>query len=176
MTMTAQIIDGLKIAESLQLEVVREVKELEADGIACGMATLLIGADYSSRSYERRLKRIADQLGMPCWQVRLPGESTQDDVLAALRRLNGDPAVSGILVLRPLPEHISEVEVFRALSPLKDIESVHPENAGLLALGRPRYVPSTAASVFYVLDEWLDQAGEDRRDLYHRSLILVVCQ
>ncbi len=163
--MTAQIIDGLKIAESLQLEVVREVKELEADGIACGMATLLIGADYSSRSYERRLKRIADQLGMPCWQVRLPGESTQDDVLAALRRLNGDPAVSGILVLRPLPEHISEVEVFRALSPLKDIESVHPENAGLLALGRPR---------FYVLDEWLDQAGENRSDFYHRSLIVVV--
>ncbi len=156
--MTAQIIDGQKIAENLKSEVVREVKELEADGIACGLATLLVGEDYSSGSYERRLKRIAGELSVPCWQVRLPGESTQDDVLGALRR----------------PGHVSEVEVFRALSPLKDIESVHSENAGLLALGRPRYVPSTAASVFYVLDEWLDQAGENRSDFYHRSLIVVV--
>ncbi len=172
--MTAQIIDGQKIAENLKSEVVREIKELEADGIACGLATLLVGEDYSSEYYERRLKRIAGELSVPCWQVRLPGESTQDDVLGALRRLNRDPAVTGILVLRRLPGHVSEVEVFRALSPLKDIESVHPENAGLLALGRPRYVPSTAASVFHVLDEWLDQAGENRSDFYHRSLIVVV--
>jgi methylenetetrahydrofolate dehydrogenase (NADP+)/methenyltetrahydrofolate cyclohydrolase len=64
--------------------------------------------------------------------------------------------------------------VFRTLSPVKDIESVHPENAGLLALGTPRYVPSTAASAFHVLDAWLDQVGEDRREFYHRSLIVVV--
>src|SRR5260370_21365856 len=112
-------------------------------------------------------------MSVPCWQVRLPGGRTQDDVLGARRRLNRAPAITGILVLRPLPGHVSEVEVFRALSPLKDIESVHPENAGLLALGRPRYVPSTAASVFYVLDEWLDQAGEDRSDFHHPSLLLL---
>src|SRR5260370_27250860 len=109
-------------------------------------------------------------MSVPCWQVRLPGGRTQDDVLGARRRLNRAPAITGILVLRPLPGHVSEVEVFRALSPLKDIESVHPENAGLLALGRPRYVPSTAASVFHVLDEWLDQAGQNRGDLCHPSL------
>lgn len=69
---------------------------------------------------------------------------------------------------------MSEVEVFRALAREKDIESVHPENAGLLALGRPRFVPSTAASIFYLLDAWLDGSGEDRARFYHRSLIVVV--
>ncbi len=172
--MTAEIIDGRTIAENLKAEVALEVKELEADGIACGLATLLVGEDYGSVAYRRRLQRIADELGVPHKEVRLLGSSTDDDVLAAVRQLNDDPSVTGVLVLRPLPKQISEVKVFRTLSPLKDIESVHPENAGLLALGTPRYVPSTPASVFYVLDEWLDQAGENRSDFYHRSLIVVV--
>src|SRR5260370_39317656 len=131
--MTAQIIDGQKIAENLKSEVVREVKELEADGIACGLATLLVGEDYSSGSYERRLKRIAGELSVPCWQVRLPGENTQDDVLGALRRLNHDPAITGFLVLRPLPGHVSEAEEFRALLPLNGIAALHCERSCLLA-------------------------------------------
>jgi methylenetetrahydrofolate dehydrogenase (NADP+) / methenyltetrahydrofolate cyclohydrolase len=76
--------------------------------------------------------------------------------------------------LRPLPPHVNEAVVFRAIDPCKDIEAVHPENAGLLALGVPRFVPSTAASAFHLLDTWLDEVGEDRADFYHRSLIVVV--
>jgi 5,10-methylene-tetrahydrofolate dehydrogenase/methenyl tetrahydrofolate cyclohydrolase len=72
---------------------------------------------------------------------------------------------------RRLPE---EEDIFTALEPAKDIEAVHPENAGLLALGRPPYVPSTPAAVFHVLDRWLDAAGEDRAEFHHRSLITVV--
>ncbi|HET6185553.1 MAG TPA: bifunctional 5,10-methylenetetrahydrofolate dehydrogenase/5,10-methenyltetrahydrofolate cyclohydrolase [Trebonia sp.] len=100
--------------------------------------------------------------------------SQPDEVLSAIRSLNADPAVSGIVVLRPLPEQVSEAGVFCALAPVKDIEAVHPENAGLLALGTPRYVPSTAAAAFHVLDTWLDNTGEDRTEFYHRSLITVV--
>lgn len=172
--MSAQIIDGEKIAQRLKVEVAREVEQLAADGVTCGLATLLVGDDYGSTAYRRRLKRIADELGVLHREVTLAGDSTQGDVLDAIRQLNEDPAVTGVLVLRPLPNQISEIDVFRTLSPLKDIESVHPENAGLLALGRPRYVPSTAASVFHVLDEWLDHAGEDRTDFYHRAQIVVV--
>jgi methylenetetrahydrofolate dehydrogenase (NADP+) / methenyltetrahydrofolate cyclohydrolase len=172
--MTAQIIDGRKIAEELKTEVAGEVKQLRADGIGCRLATLVVGDDFGAKVYERRLARIAAELDVRCQQLALPVTASQDEVLAVVGGLKDDPAVSGVLILRPLPPHISEVEVFRTLAPLKDIEAVHPENAGLLALGTPRYVPSTAASAFHVLDEWLDEAGEDRRAFYHRSLIVVV--
>jgi methylenetetrahydrofolate dehydrogenase (NADP+)/methenyltetrahydrofolate cyclohydrolase len=172
--MTAEVIDGRKIAEKLREEVAAEVSRLGADGTRCGLATVVVGDDYSSHAYGRRLSRIAAETGVAYRQVALAAASTQDEVLAAVRELNDDPSVSGVVILRPLPDHVAEVAVFRAVSPAKDIESVHPENAGLLALGTPRYVPSTAAAVFHVLDTWLDQAGEERSAFYHRSLIVVV--
>jgi methylenetetrahydrofolate dehydrogenase (NADP+) / methenyltetrahydrofolate cyclohydrolase len=172
--MTAQIIDGRKIAESLKAEVAVEVGELIAAGIRCGLATVAVGEDYGAAAYERRVGRIAGQLGVPYRHVGLPEATGQDELLGVVGRLNADPDVTGILVLRPLPGHISEAAVFSALAPIKDIEAVHPENAGLLALGVPRYVPATAASVFHVLDHWLDEVGEDRAGFYHRSLIVVI--
>jgi methylenetetrahydrofolate dehydrogenase (NADP+) / methenyltetrahydrofolate cyclohydrolase len=172
--MSAEIIDGRKVAEKLKAEVAAEAGRLAADGIGCALATVTVGDDYSSRAYVRRLARVAAEFGVPCRPVWLPPASTLEDVLATVRRLNDDPSVSGVLILRPLPKHICEAVVFRALAPVKDIEAVHPENAGLLALGTPRYVPSTAASAFHVLDQWLDNAGEERSAFYHRSLIVVV--
>lgn len=172
--MTAALIDGRRIAEDLKAEVAREVKELEFEGIRCGLATIRVGDNFGAEAYERRLGRIARQLGVPCRQVTMPATSTLEDVLAVVASLNEDPAVTGVLVLRPLPAQVPEVAVFRALAPRKDIEAVHPENAGLLALGRPRYIPSTAASVYHVLDTWLDSVGQDRAEFYHRSLIVVV--
>jgi methylenetetrahydrofolate dehydrogenase (NADP+) / methenyltetrahydrofolate cyclohydrolase len=172
--MTGQVIDGRRIAEDLKADVAREIKDLEADGIASGIATLLIGGDSPARAYERRIGRTAAELGFACHQRRLPADVSQSEVIAEIRRLNADPAVSGTLILRPVPRHICEEDIFTALAPAKDIEAVHPDNAGLLALGRPRYVPSTPAAVFHVLDTWLDAAGEDRTAFYHRSLIVVV--
>lgn len=172
--MTAQLIDGRKIANALKAEVAAEVAALRASHIPADLATLLVGDDYSSLAYQRRLARICDELGVPHKAVKLAATASLDEVLAAVRRLGEDPAVSGILVLRPLPPQVAEVEVFRALPPEKDIESVHPENAGLLALGTPRFIPSTAAAVFHVLDSWLDSTGVDRASFYHRSLIVVV--
>jgi methylenetetrahydrofolate dehydrogenase (NADP+)/methenyltetrahydrofolate cyclohydrolase len=172
--MTAHLIDGRARAARLKADVAQEVKQLTTDGIGCGLATVMVGADHRAGAYEGRLARVAADLGVPHRRLVLPATSTQTELLAQVRRLNDDPSVTGILVLRPLPVHIDEAEVFRSLSPVKDIEAVHPENAGLLALGTPRYVPSTAASVFHVLDDWLDSVGEDRPDFYHRSLVVVV--
>jgi methylenetetrahydrofolate dehydrogenase (NADP+)/methenyltetrahydrofolate cyclohydrolase len=171
--MTYSLIDGRAIADELTKQLQRERALLPA-GAPHGLATVLVGEDYSAVTYRGRLASLAEQIGIDHRPVALPRESTQDEVLAAIRRLNDDPAVSGILVLRPLPEHLDETSLFRELSPAKDVEAVHPHNAGLLALGRPRYVPSTAASVFHVLDRWLDHAGVDRTSFYHRSLIVVV--
>ena len=171
---TGQVIDGRAIAGELKAEVTREVRELHASGGTAAIATVLIGGDYAARAYEKRIGKMADELGVAWHQRRLPGDAAQREVLAEIARLNEDPAVSGTLILRPVPAHISEEEIFTALDPAKDIEAVHPENAGLLALGGPRYVPSTPAAIFHVLDGWVDAVGENRAEFYHRSLITVV--
>ena len=172
--MTAEVIDGRKIALSLKADVALEVLQLASEGIPCGLATLAVGHDYAAAAYQRRLERIAGELSVPYRHISLGSASQPDQVRAAIRDLNRDPAVTGIVVLRPLPRHVPEADVFCALAPVKDIEAVHPQNAGLLALGTARYVPSTPAAVFHLLDAWLDSAGEDRADFYHRSLITVI--
>ena len=172
--MTGQVIDGRKIASDLKAEVADEARDFKAAGITAGIATVLIGGDAASRAYERRIARTAAELGVTGLQHRLAADVSQAGVLAEIGRLNADPAVNGILVLRPVPAQIREEDIFTALDPVKDIEAVHPENAGLLALGQPRYVPSTPAAVFHVLDTWLAAAGEDPAAFYHRSLITVV--
>jgi methylenetetrahydrofolate dehydrogenase (NADP+) / methenyltetrahydrofolate cyclohydrolase len=172
--MSAHVIDGRECARLLKESVAMEAKQLREDGIGCGLATVMVGGNYSAAAYERRLRRVSAYLDVPYRSCNLPGTATETRTIEIIAELNAEPAITGVLVLRPLPPHIREPEVFRALSPLKDIEAVHPENAGLLALGRPRYVPSTAASVFHLLDTWLEAAGEDSADFYHRSLIVVV--
>lgn len=172
--MTAQIIDGRKIAARLGEEVGAELRAAQAEGLAVGLATVLVGDDPAARAYLHRIDRTAAGMGLPRSGVELPGSAAEDEVLAAIDRLDADPAVSGILVLRPLPPHVREPVVFAQMDPVKDIEAVHPENAGLLALGTPRYVPSTAAAVFHVLDRWLDETGQAAEAFYHRSRIVVV--
>jgi methylenetetrahydrofolate dehydrogenase (NADP+) / methenyltetrahydrofolate cyclohydrolase len=171
---TAQIIDGRAVARRLKAGVTGAVEGLRADGLPVGLATVMVGDDFGAGAYERRLRRLADELGIPYRSRTLPVTCTQEDLVAHVSALDETPEVTGILVLRPLPAHIDEAAVFRAIAPGKDIEAVHPDNAGLLALGAPRFVPSTAASVFHLLDTWLDTVGEDRADFYHRSLIVVV--
>jgi methylenetetrahydrofolate dehydrogenase (NADP+)/methenyltetrahydrofolate cyclohydrolase len=172
--MTAQVIDGRKIADELKHDVACEADELRAAGLNCGLTTIRVGDEFSSVTYEARLVRIGHELGIDVQAICLPVDTTEPQLLEVVHRANVDPATSGVLVLRPLPSSISEARVFQNLSPVKDIEAVHPQNAGLLSLGVPRYIPSTAASVFHVLDKWLDQEGEDRADFYHRARIVVV--
>ena len=172
--MTAEIIDGRAIARDLKAEVAREVKQLRDDATPCALASVMVGETYSSSAYERRLRRLAEELDVPYVCRRFPADCSQDDLLAGLRVLNQDVSISGILVLRPLPATIHEPTVYGTLSALKDVEAVHPENAGLLALGKPRYIPSTAASVFHILDTWLRRDGRDLEDFYRRATVAVV--
>lgn len=172
--MGARVIDGRPIAGELKKRVASEVEGLAARGVRPGLATVLVGEDYAARAYERRVGGLAAELGCRYVCERLPREAEEADVLAVVGKLNADPRVSGILVLRPLPGHISEPAVFSALDPLKDIEAVHPVNAGLLALGRPRYVPSTPAACFYLLDRYLERSGRPPEEFYPRSTVVVV--
>lgn len=170
----AVMIDGARYAEELKEQVARQAQEVLRHGGQPGLATVLVGDDYPAHVYERRLRRIADELGCRYVCEHLPGDVEEAEAVATVGKLDADPRVSGILVLRPLPSHVAEVSLYRALDPLKDVESVHPVNAGLVALGRPRYVPSTPASCFHILDRYLADSGRDPDAFYARSTIVVV--
>lgn len=172
--MTAQLIDGRARARELKLSVADEIKQLREDRVGIGLATISVGSGVAATAYERKLRLLAEELDVAYVNHHLPDTVSLETLLATLEELNADPTISGILILRPLPEHIDEATVFRAIRPGKDIEAVHPENAGLLALGAARFVPSTAASAFHLLDTWLDSVEDSRADFYHRSVILVV--
>lgn len=168
------IIDGRAYAADLKDRVAAEVKVLARRGVRPGLATVLAGENIPADAYERRVRRLAEDLGCHYRCERMSDKTDEADVVATVGKLDADPRVSGILVLRPLPAQVSEVAVYRELDPLKDIECVHPTNAGLLALGRPRYVPSTPAAVFHMLDRYLRESGQDPATIYARSNIVLI--
>ncbi len=172
--MTGSIIDGAAYAADLKEITARVVAEVHAQGVHVGLATLMVGDDYAAAAYERRLRRLAAELGCGYQCERLASDASEAEAVARVGLLDADPRVSGIVILRPMPPQISEVALYRALDPLKDIESMHPVNAGLLALGRPRYVPSTPASVFHLIDRYLVSTGRDPDEFYRRSRLVVV--
>ena len=172
--MTGSVIDGAGYAADLRHVTAQMVADVHRTGVQVSLATVMVGDDYAAGAYERRLRRLAAELGCGYRCERLPADASEADAVARVGLLDADPRVSGILVLRPLPAHISEVALYRALDPLKDIESMHPVNAGMLALGRPRYVPSTPASVFHMLDRYLLESGRDPSEFYRSSRMVVV--
>jgi methylenetetrahydrofolate dehydrogenase (NADP+) / methenyltetrahydrofolate cyclohydrolase len=172
--LSAHVIEGEALAAELRADVERTLAALVRADIHPGLATVLLGDDYAAQAYERRLRRLAEELGCRYVSEQLAGDVEQADALAVVGKLNADPRVSGILILRPIPAQVSESELYRTLDPLKDIEAVHPDNAGLLALGTPRYVPSTPASVFYMLDRYVADSGRDPATFYNGlDLVLV---
>jgi methylenetetrahydrofolate dehydrogenase (NADP+)/methenyltetrahydrofolate cyclohydrolase len=172
--MGARVIDGRGLAPELKEELAAEVAGLRDAGVVPGLATVLVGSPAEAAVYERRVRSLAGELGYRYACERLPLDAEEAEVIATVGKLKEDPRVSGILVLKPLPDHVSEAAVYRALDPLKDIEAVHPVNAGLLALGRPRYVPSTPAAAFHMLDCYLVGSDRDPTEFYSRSNVVFV--
>src|ERR1700687_642914 len=125
-------------------------------------------------AYERRVRRRAENLGCRFVAERLSGDAELADVQAMIGKLNADPRITGILILRPMPAQVPEVDLYKMLDPAKDIEAVHPVNAGLLAQGQPRFIPSTPAACFYLLDAHVKSIGEDPASYYDgRTIVLV---
>lgn len=172
--MTAHVIDGRGYASELREALACDVAELAAQDARPGLGTVLVGDSYPAHAYERRVRRLAEQLGLHYVGEALPQDVAEADALAVVGKLGADPRISGILVLRPLPPQVSEAALYRALDPIKDIEAVHPVNTGLLELGRPRFVPSTPASAFHLLDRYLIESGRDPEEVYQRRNVVVV--
>src|SRR5919108_1014824 len=172
--MTATVIDGNKLAEALSEQVHEQLRQLRISGARPGLATVVVGDDPAAAAYERHVKRLAERLECEYANEHLSADAEVADVLAVVGKLNADPRVTGILILRPLPPKISEPLIYRALDPYKDVEAVHPENAGLLAQGRPRFVPSTPASCFFVLESYLRSTAREPATFFPGITLVVV--
>lgn len=142
--MTARIIDGKAEAARLRAEVAEQVAARIAAGKSKpGLAVVLVGDDPASQVYVRNKVKFTEEVGMASFEHRLPGDTSEADVVALVRQLNADPAVHGILVQLPLPTHISEARVIDEIAPEKDVDGLTQANAGALALGRPALRPCT---------------------------------
>ena len=152
--MTATIIDGKAVAESIRSEVKAQVAQLRAQGIVPGLATVLVGDRPDSRSYVTAKRQVCAELGIESYGRELPETVSQDELLAVVRQLSADPKVHGILVQLPLPRHIDEETILNAVSIDKDVDGFHPVNVGKLGMkGRQAlFAPCTPSGVVELLD------------------------
>jgi methylenetetrahydrofolate dehydrogenase (NADP+)/methenyltetrahydrofolate cyclohydrolase len=148
---TAVRIDGKVVAEKVRAEVARDV---EAFGGPVCLATILVGDDPASHVYVGWKHKAATEAGIETRDHRLSEETSENDVLELLEELNADDAVDGILVQLPLPSHMDEGRVIRAIDPEKDVDGLHPLNSGRLFLGQPLHVPATPLGVMVMLREY----------------------
>jgi methylenetetrahydrofolate dehydrogenase (NADP+)/methenyltetrahydrofolate cyclohydrolase len=150
--MPAQKIDGQVLAATLRAETAAAVaRHVSAGGRKPGLAAVLVGDNPASEVYVRNKRKACEDAGMASWLHRLPASAAPQQLLDLVDRLNTDPAVSGILVQLPLPKHMDEAAVIRAVHPRKDVDCFHPENIGLLAAGHPRFLPCTPFGVQQML-------------------------
>src|SRR6478735_11968414 len=142
--MTARIIDGKVIAAELRARVADEVAKVKREHqITPGLAVVLVGNDPASEVYVRSKHTQTQAAGMASFEHKLPSDVSQDDLLALVGKLNADPAVHGILVQLPLPKGLDTEKVIAAIDPAKDVDGLHPYNAGRLAGGLPALSPCT---------------------------------
>ncbi|MGJ5203924.1 bifunctional methylenetetrahydrofolate dehydrogenase/methenyltetrahydrofolate cyclohydrolase FolD [Bradyrhizobium sp. HKCCYLR20261] len=142
--MTARIIDGKIIAADLRAQVAGEVERVKRDhGLTPGLAVVLVGNDPASEVYVRSKHTQTQAAGMASFEHKLPADVSQAELLALIGRLNQDPSVHGILVQLPLPKGLETEVVINAIDPAKDVDGLHPHNAGRLAGGQPALAPCT---------------------------------
>ena len=149
--MTATIIDGKAIAAQVRAEVKDQVAELSSRGVTPGLATVLVGDDPASHVYVRGKRKACEEAGIHAPHHDLPASISQQALLDLLGELEKDPAIHGILVQLPLPEHIDEAAILDAVPPHKDADGFHPCNMGRLLAGNPLVVPATPAGIQQLL-------------------------
>jgi methylenetetrahydrofolate dehydrogenase (NADP+)/methenyltetrahydrofolate cyclohydrolase len=150
--MTAILLDGKQLAQTMQAELAAEVAEFtRATGVRPGLAAVLVGDRPDSRSYVRNKRKACEKVGIESWLHELPATAEQGELLALVHRLNTAPAVHGILVQLPLPAHIDESAVVDAVTPAKDVDGFGPISLGLLTAGRPRFLACTPRGVLELL-------------------------
>jgi methylenetetrahydrofolate dehydrogenase (NADP+)/methenyltetrahydrofolate cyclohydrolase len=163
--MSATVMDGTALAARMRAELKDEVA---AHG-EIGLATVLVGDDPASEVYIRLKHKAAQEVGIRPLDRRLPAETSEDELLEVVSELNDDDSIDGILVQTPLPNQIDEARVMRTIDPMKDVDGLHPFNAGQLYLGRRTLVPATPLGVMALLDEYRIPLAGQRAVVIGRS-------
>jgi methylenetetrahydrofolate dehydrogenase (NADP+)/methenyltetrahydrofolate cyclohydrolase len=148
--MPATVMDGTALAARIRAELKDEV----AEHGEIGLATVLVGDDPASEVYIRLKHKAAQEVGIHPLDKRLPADTSEDELLELVGELNADDSIDGILVQTPLPEQIDEARVMRTIDPMRDVDGLHPFNAGQLYLGRRTLVPATPLGVMALLEEY----------------------
>lgn len=187
--MTAELLDGKRIAGEIRAEVAEQVRQfVESGGPTPCLTAVLVGEDPASQVYVRNKSRACKKAGIDGRTMRLPAETSQQTLLETITQLNNDPGVHGILVQLPLPsdgnggQGFDEREILDAVNPLKDVDAFSPVNVGLLMQGRPRFLPCTPHGIVQLLDRsQISVAGQNvvvvgRSDIVGKPMAMMLAQ
>ena len=148
---TARILDGKAVAARIRSEVSERVRALAERGVTPGLAAVLVGDDQASRIYVGQKHKACADVGIRSEQVDLPAYVTEYELMATIRRLNRDPEIHGILIQLPLPSHLRELDVQRAIVPEKDVDGLHPLNIGMMLRQGTTFLPATPYGIVELL-------------------------
>lgn len=146
-----KLIDGKIVSNQVKEEVREETEKLIARGIKPGLIVVLVGEDPASAVYVRNKSKACEKAGIVSETIKLPEDTSEEDLLNLIEQLNKDPQYHGILVQLPLPDHINETKVIELINPLKDVDCFHPVNVGKLVSGQPYVLPCTPAGILRLL-------------------------
>ena len=166
------ILSGKEVSASVYDELGDRIGTLFDNNIIPGLAVVLVGEDPASQVYVRSKTRIFNKLKLHTKTYELPSNVTEEKLLSLIIELNDDPTFHGILVQLPLPRHISSDKVINSILPQKDVDGFHPENAGLLSIGRPRFIPCTPKGIMRILQHYQIDLREKHVVVLGRSNIV----
>ncbi len=157
-----KLIDGKVISAHIKQQVKAQVDGLKSKGVEPCLAVIIVGDDFASRTYVNNKKRTCEEVGIKSLEFALPAETTQDELLELVEKLNADDSVNGILCQLPIPKHIDEKVILNAIKPEKDVDAFHPVNAGHIMIGDCVLKPCTPAGIMEMLKyEGIDVAGKN---------------
>ena len=149
-----QIIDGKKISQEIKDELREQVAKLKEQGTNVSLAVIQVGNDPASSVYVRNKKLACEYIGIQSLSQELPEETSEEELVRLVQKLNEDPSVNGILVQLPVPEHINADKIIQTISPDKDVDGFHPQNVGKLVIGERGFVSCTPAGIIQLLKRY----------------------
>lgn len=147
----ANLIDGKKISKEIKDELKAKVEQYKKEGKECSLAVIQVGNDPASSVYVGNKKKACEYIGIGSVSYELPEETTEQELLDLIAKLNNDRKINGILCQLPLPKHIDEDKIINAISPEKDVDGFHPQSVGSLVIGQPGFVSCTPAGIIELL-------------------------
>ncbi|MFJ7933767.1 bifunctional methylenetetrahydrofolate dehydrogenase/methenyltetrahydrofolate cyclohydrolase FolD [Sporosarcina sp. NPDC096371] len=150
--MTGKLIDGIAIGKEIREEIKGRVTALKDQGCQPGLAVILVGDNQASHTYVKNKQKSTLEVGMKSELIELPATVTEEELLSYVTKLNNDDSINGILVQLPLPKHIDENLVIRAIDPTKDVDGFHPENVGKMIIGQQAFLSCTPYGIIKLLE------------------------